>query len=537
MAPVWFSVLVVCAELVIAGQTRLWDRDEARYAQATAEMIASGDYLVPTFNGEPRLHKPPLIYWLMSLAVRAVGPREEAFRFFSCLALGGTCLLTYQIGRRLLSREAGLWAMAILASSAMPIYLGAAATTDSVLLFLTTAQMAIFLRLRSLGNRARDVILLGLAMGGSFLTKGPAGLLPAMVMFAVMASDRRATGVRRAVPGVGLGLAIGAAIFLAWAIPANHATGGALLRVGLGFHVFERSLKPLEGHGGGIAAFLFYYPVVVLVGCVPWAGALPAAISSVVGGRVGDAEFRRIVVCWAVVPVAAMACVQTKLPHYIAPVMPALALAVGGALARWRQSAPDARDARWLWPVLRADLVVTMGAGLALIIVPPYLGVPGLWAPSAVAGAIAMLGAGAFFLRFKSGVGRLALGTLVGTILFLVPVVFGVMPALDAIKLGPALGEDVRALAGRGENVAFIGQQEPTSHFYAGRRIDVLETAAEVQEWLRRNPGGLLVVSRGTKDLLEKITGPLAADTVSSRRGFNYSKGEWSDGLVLRARP
>lgn len=94
LAAVGLSVLIAVAACGFAAQTRLWDRDETRYARATVEMIESGNYLVPTFNGAPRLHKPPMIYWLMSLPVRFSGPAEWAFRFFSCIALGGTCWLT-----------------------------------------------------------------------------------------------------------------------------------------------------------------------------------------------------------------------------------------------------------------------------------------------------------------------------------------------------------------------------------------------------------------------------------------------------------
>src|SRR5262245_64217471 len=89
--------------LALAPWTTLWDRDEPRFAQATVEMLASGQYLYPTFNGHLRADKPILIYWLMALPMRLLGPRELAARFWSPAGLAAAALLTASIGRRLIS--------------------------------------------------------------------------------------------------------------------------------------------------------------------------------------------------------------------------------------------------------------------------------------------------------------------------------------------------------------------------------------------------------------------------------------------------
>jgi len=74
--------------LFVSTRTTLWDRDEPRYARAAVEMAESGNYLLPTFNGQIWFDKPPLLYWLMSLPIRLKGPTELACRFFGVL---GTC--------------------------------------------------------------------------------------------------------------------------------------------------------------------------------------------------------------------------------------------------------------------------------------------------------------------------------------------------------------------------------------------------------------------------------------------------------------
>lgn len=73
------ALVVMCAYLFMASRSTLWDRDEPRFARATVEMIESGNYLIPSFNGEMWLDKPVFTYWAMSLPVRLLGPTEFAF--------------------------------------------------------------------------------------------------------------------------------------------------------------------------------------------------------------------------------------------------------------------------------------------------------------------------------------------------------------------------------------------------------------------------------------------------------------------------
>lgn len=536
IAPYLIAALVALAACSIAVQTRLWDRDEARYARATVEMIESGDYLVPTFNGEPRLHKPPLIYWLMSIAVRIVGPTEFAFRCFSCISVAGTCLMTYFIGRRLLSERAGLWAMAMLGFSLMMIYIGTAASTDSVLLFLTTAQMALMLRMLMEGVRLMDVLWLGLAIGASLLEKGPAGIWPAAVVSGIIGFGRAHRPKARALLAMCAALGIGSVMFLAWAIPANGATGGGVWQEGIGFHVVERAFRPLEGHGGGIWAFLFFYPVVILIGFMPWSGLIPIAIRSAATGETGGDFFRRVFFCWVAIPLALMTVVQTKLPHYIAPVLPSLALSTGGLIADWTARRPDERSIRWFRRTMWAGLATSLVLGAAMIVLPGYLGVPGLWAPSAASGLVLIVGAVAVFRIRERGIDRVVLAAMGVTALCMLPAIFGAAPALDAVKSGPAIGLEIRALSLGKVPVASVGAQEPTVYFYAGQRVEEVESPEAVLSWLRRHSEGLLVMSLERKNLLEKEIGPLPVEVVGSRRGFNYSKGILEEIIIVRAR-
>ena len=144
----WPTVLVIALAVAavywfIDTRSTLWDRDEPRFARATAEMVESGNYLYPTFNGRLRPDKPILIYWLMSIPLRVLGPTPLACRFFSGVGIAVTCVLTFLIGRRFLGVKAGLWSMAILASTVMVMVMGTLATSDAILLPTMVAVMVV----------------------------------------------------------------------------------------------------------------------------------------------------------------------------------------------------------------------------------------------------------------------------------------------------------------------------------------------------------------------------------------------------------
>jgi 4-amino-4-deoxy-L-arabinose transferase-like glycosyltransferase len=101
------------------GGPRLWDDDEPRNSQCAREMLARGDWVVPTFNDKLRTDKPVLLYWLMMGAYRLWGVSEFSARVWSALLGTGTVLLTYRIGRRLFAPQVGLWAAFMLATSLM----------------------------------------------------------------------------------------------------------------------------------------------------------------------------------------------------------------------------------------------------------------------------------------------------------------------------------------------------------------------------------------------------------------------------------
>ena len=167
--------------LLLARPTTLWDRDEPRFAQASMEMIQSGNYLFPTFRGDVRAQKPILIYWLMALSIGVLGASEIGVRFWAPVGLAVTAYATWTIGRRLVSPRVGLLAMLVVALNPLAMLAGTAATTDAVLMALITCALAAFVwRLTSERTLAPSA-LFAAAPAVPLLAQCPVGLLPALV--------------------------------------------------------------------------------------------------------------------------------------------------------------------------------------------------------------------------------------------------------------------------------------------------------------------------------------------------------------------
>ena len=275
----------------MATGSTLWDRDEPRFARCAVEMVESGDYLVPTFNGELRPDKPAGIYWLMSVPLRLFGVSEWAVRAWSGIGVLLAAVFAAWLAWRHLGMRWPVLVAAIVLVTPLTLVVGTAATADGALLACVTGAIALYGQTLWNGWRWWTAFALGVVLGAALLIKGPVGLaVPVLtaVTAQVMVRRRLGTPLARSLAALAVASAIGLALFAAWGLPANAATGGELARVGLGHHVVERALTPLESHGGQLLLHLPYYLLVVVFLFVPWTLFLPAAVSAVLRGSVVD---------------------------------------------------------------------------------------------------------------------------------------------------------------------------------------------------------------------------------------------------------
>ena len=319
---------VLALSIPQAALLPLLDRDEPRFAEAAREMIQSGNYVVPTFNGAPRYAKPPLIYWCQTVVYRVFGENAFAARLPSLIATAATALLLATWGMKLGSEQLGAGAGLLYAFCFQTIQQGRVATADALLIFFMT--LTAFAGWKTLHPRMPGrvptvcFIVLALAIGGGFLAKGPEAFLPMLPLLWCA----RGTGVR-VVTGIVLSLVAGLAIVLLWAIPAYIETHGDYWRVGMSEGVGERMITGLQGHGAtNFGWYLFSIPLYLLLfwlSALPWSPLLLIHRKKLFTAWHPDLTDTYLLLNTAVIFLV-FSLMVTKLPHYTLPAFPFLAL-------------------------------------------------------------------------------------------------------------------------------------------------------------------------------------------------------------------
>jgi 4-amino-4-deoxy-L-arabinose transferase-like glycosyltransferase len=385
-----------CVLFHIAGtwSLPLIDRDEPRFAEASREMIERGDYIVPYFNNQLRLDKPPLAYWAQSVSYRVFGENDFAARFPSAIAAALTALVIFAWGMRLGGEKLGWWAAIIFTLSLQTFVHAKAAVADMwLVLFVTLAHWAGYeliplptlnsdrsragVQLRKLSragsttpnseeiNQTSNIehqtslwwwftFYVALALG--FLAKGPVAWVPLLTVGTTIIFARDAQLARRFKFVYGILLTL--ALVALWGIPALIQTRGEFFTVGIGRHVIRRSFATMEGHGANSPAMylllLPFYFVTVFVSFFPWSIKLPwlarklrrerkagvIRLRQGYGGQDAAGYSEKLIDKYLITSIAIIfiifTLIKTKLPHYTLPAFPLLAL----LLARhWQEAA------------------------------------------------------------------------------------------------------------------------------------------------------------------------------------------------------
>lgn len=538
------AVLLMAGLGWLAATTTLWDRDEPRFAQASIAMLHRHAFLVPTFNGEWRLHKPSGIYWLMAACVRCAGATAWAVRLPAILAAGALVLLTAWIGRRWWNEATGRRAAGILACTPLLLVCGQAATTDAVLVAAVTAAFAIAIASLPRAQAPAElrwtaVIGIGLAMAGALLVKGPMGLMPAYswLVLRLLARDAFPTTAGYWWRG-GVALALALALFAAWGIPANQATGGAFLHIGIGKHVLARGAEAMEGHRGPV----FYYVPVVVATFFPWTAFLPAAIRWLV--RQPRLTWA-LLTAWTVPTFLLFSCFATKLPHYILPIFPALALLVAAATEASGEGGPAGTQRRWrqleAW-LLAAPAV--LGA-LTILLAPAAVLVPVAWLGRHGAEALTPLhhlalvptcaALGLCLVTLAGHGGRLLLRGrrraaqrwCAAAIAGLVVVAGGLaLPQIERLKPAAAVAEEVATVADATTPVWLCEYDEPSLHFALHRDVVPLLDPEGVVAWAQQPGPGVVVLPQERLDRARAAGGLLHA-LGPPIEGLDLANGHW----------
>ncbi|MEO5367600.1 MAG: glycosyltransferase family 39 protein [Magnetococcus sp. WYHC-3] len=334
----WFVLALVLFGLG-AGDSRLWDEDEANNAVALKEMHADRQWLIPTFNGALRPDKPILNYWLMQGGVTLLGFNEWGLRAGAVLSGALLVAMVGAFARRWYGDASGWMAALIMGTALHHQVIFRAAVPEA--LFILTVSGTLLCALESLRLGARRWFLAASVLAAlAVLTKGPVGLLLPGFILLLAALWQGRTGFllapRQWLPGLGLFLLL----VLPWPVAAWIHTDGALIRDFLLDHNVGRFLHAREGHHAPLLTYLLVLPLALL----PWSLLLPQGLTRPLAALVArrrDDLVGPALLLWSLLWLLFFTLASTKLPHYILPAYPPLAILLGRRLsAAWDGSQP-----------------------------------------------------------------------------------------------------------------------------------------------------------------------------------------------------
>jgi 4-amino-4-deoxy-L-arabinose transferase-like glycosyltransferase len=506
------------------------DRDEARFAQATKQMVETGEYVDIRFQHDVRYKKPVGIYWLQAGVVRtaaALGVPDalttiSLYRIPSLIGAVGAVLLTYWTALAFVSRRAALLAGLMMASSIILGVEARLAKTDAMLLLTILAAMGAMARAYLAERRPPQPGFAGWALPAIFWTALAAGILlkgPLIVMVVgltavtLVAVDRSARWLLPLRPVAGLLWTV--VLVLPWFVAIMGRAGSTFLAESVGRDLLAKVTSGQEAHGAppGYYFLLFWATF--------WPAATLAAIATPSVWAARREKGARFLLAWIVPSWIVFELVMTKLPHYVLPLYPAIAILIAGVvdphvLARERWLV---RGVAW-WFVLPALLGV--GAVVALIVFGRQLG---LLAWPFAAGAI-VYGLWAWRLYGVDGAELSLLRAMMASFLLAVAIHGVILPSLAPGFPSAALARLVREAGCDRPQVAAAGYHEPSLVFLVGTDTR-LTGGSDAADFLRQGSCRFaLIEGRQERSFLRR------AEAIALRYppperfdGYNYSVG------------
>ncbi len=506
------------------------DRDEARFAQATKQMVETGDFVDIRFQDEVRYKKPVGIYWLQAASVETASklgiPRAQLriwlYRVPSLIGAIGAVLLTYWAALGFVSRRGAIVAGLIMCSSILLGVEARMAKTDAMLLLTTTAVMGAMARVYLSWQRG-DVsprspwqlaAIFWTALAGGILLKGPLILMfVALTIITLAILDRSAEWLWRLRPVWGIAWTL--LLVLPWFVAIFLKSGESFFANSLGGDMLNKLASAQESHGAppGLYFVLFWLTF--------WPGAAMAGMAAPAVWRAKREPGAQFLLAWLVPSWIVFEIVITKLPHYVLPLYPAIAILIVGALERNVLSRAPwiVRGAAW-WFVVPAILSVTVIVGaMSLLLEPEFIAWP-------FAAASMIFGLFAWWLFDDEHAERSLLNGIAASWCLSVCIFGLILPSLTPLFPSAQIARALRNVECKGPLAAAVGYHEPSLVFMVGTQT-LLTNGSGAADFLQKGSCRFaLVESREERSFAQR------AETIGLRyalttriEGYNYSRG------------
>jgi 4-amino-4-deoxy-L-arabinose transferase-like glycosyltransferase len=378
------AALTLLTFFVLLGSRALNEPDEGRYSEAAREMLQTGNWLVPHLWYLPHLDKPPMTYWLVAASMKTFGQNEWAVRLPVALAGISGVWAAFALGCAIGGRRAGLWSALILQTSLIYFITARMLTPDIVLTQFVAWAMYFFWRswqvITDSGFRTRTTPFFLWHLAGwiatalGFLTKGPIALAIPLVTFGMLAFFRRRNLQHKTLFSVGV--VAGILVFFALAAPwflavfqrvpqsAHYMILGQAAGHLLGTTIKNRPGGPL------------YFFGVLAVGLLPWTFLLGWLWRQTGWG--GSSDQRRdgwlVLNIWIIFTFVLFSLSHAKLPAYILPIFPALAVLL--ALRFFGGEHASDYTPRWTWHICLAGALLSPAAFPLLVKIAFHIPLP-----------------------------------------------------------------------------------------------------------------------------------------------------------------
>jgi 4-amino-4-deoxy-L-arabinose transferase-like glycosyltransferase len=514
------------------------DRDEARFAQATKQMVESGDYVDIRFQDDVRYKKPVGIYWLQSAVVETASglglPRAElriwVYRIPSLIGAVGAVLMTYWAALGFVTRRAAVLAALMMCASVVLGVEARLAKTDAMLLFTVVAAMGAMARVYLSWQRGEDdphppwswPAIFWTALAAGILLKGPLILMFAGLTVIVLAiQDRDASWLWRLRPLWGLMWVL--VLVLPWFVAIVLRAGDQFFADSVGGDMLSK-LGAQESHGAPPGVYLLLFWITF------WPGAPLAAMAAPAVWRARREPGAQYLLAWLIPSWIVFEAVLTKLPHYVLPLYPAIAILTAGALERrvlsrsWLM-----RGAAWWFAIPALGSIVAVIGAVMLTRQPAFAAWPFI-------AAALIFGLFAWWLYDNNHAERSLLNALVAALMLAFAVYGVVLPSLTPVFPSAEVARALRNVTCVGPKAASAGYHEPSLVFMTGTST-VLTDGSGAADFLKQGSCRFaLVEQRSERSFAQRAEAIGLRYKVGSRiDGYNFSQGRAISIAIYRS--
>ncbi|MGA7581525.1 MAG: glycosyltransferase family 39 protein [Pseudolabrys sp.] len=517
------------------------DRDEARFAQATKQMLESKDFVDIRFQNEVRYKKPVGIYWLQAAAVKAgetLGvPQARTtiwlYRLPSLFGAIGAVLLTYWAALVFVPRRAALFAALMMASSVLLGIEARIAKTDAMLLLTSVAAMGALARIYLASQTEpqddkgdwRQPAILWTAIAAGVLLKGP--LVPMFVGLTVIVLsvvDKSARWLWSLRPFAGIVWLI--LLVSPWFVAIIAKSGASFFVQAIGHDMLDKVASGQEAHGAPPGFYFLLFWVTF------WPGAVLAGLAAPIVWKSRYEPRTRFLLAWLLPSWLVFEAVMTKLPHYVLPLYPAIAIMIAGILESYGLT-----KQRWMvrgtigWFLLPGAvaiatlvLFIMFGRELGLI----------AWPFAALA---VIFGLFAWWLYEVDGAERSLLRGMLASVFLAITVFAVTFPLLPTLFPSALIAREIKASdCARPHVASTFAYQEPSLVFLLGTETRFTDGAGAADFLQAGSCQFALIDPRSERSFVQRVeTIGVRYSLVGRVEGYNISIGKPVSLSVFRS--